>query len=274
MRNPHAGHSDTLRYSTRRISTSPPSPAFPVYANPASDRSLPHSHSYTRGCYCCRSRGKRCMDVPVGAGIRPSTGSHAVHRHASYPNSGCEEDDHTPRNASLSQVPARTHRNEDQTRCLAPYPSGYRVFHSSEEGIEEGKCMQLGSETGQKHCARCRKQLCVPAHYQDGLWFHFSCWQSGAHQLADASQDFIRGTPHARTLPAVLVFFRVRSPVSPPSPNCQRRFFAAGFFLTYAKAVVTPDAPSPTTSAAHPGAPGGLVHVMDECNQIQIERSI
>ena len=29
---------------------------------------------------------------PVGAGIRPSTGSHAVHRHASYPNSGCEED--------------------------------------------------------------------------------------------------------------------------------------------------------------------------------------
>ena len=92
MRNPHAGHSDTLRYSTRRISTFPPSPAFPVYANPASDRSLPHSHSYTRGCYCCRSRGKLCMDVPVCAGIRPSTGSHAVHRHASYPNSGCEED--------------------------------------------------------------------------------------------------------------------------------------------------------------------------------------
>ena len=48
--------------------------------------------------------------------------------------------------------------------------------------------MQLGSEIGQKHCARCRTQLSIPAHYQDGLWFHVSCWQIGAHQLADATK--------------------------------------------------------------------------------------
>ncbi len=48
--------------------------------------------------------------------------------------------------------------------------------------------MQLSAEIGQYHCARCRKELSVPAHYQDGLWFHFSCWQTGAHQLADATK--------------------------------------------------------------------------------------
>jgi hypothetical protein len=48
--------------------------------------------------------------------------------------------------------------------------------------------MQLGNEFGQQHCARCNSILTIPAHFQDGEWYHQKCWHQGAHQLADATR--------------------------------------------------------------------------------------
>jgi hypothetical protein len=46
--------------------------------------------------------------------------------------------------------------------------------------------MQLGTRVIDPKCARCGKIVTIPAHFQDGLWFHFSCWNAGADQLFKA----------------------------------------------------------------------------------------
>jgi hypothetical protein len=48
--------------------------------------------------------------------------------------------------------------------------------------------MQLGTETGQQLCPRCKEPLTVPAVFRDGEWMHRKCWEQGAHQLADATK--------------------------------------------------------------------------------------
>ena len=48
--------------------------------------------------------------------------------------------------------------------------------------------MHLGSELPQQHCARCKGQLTVPLVFRDGEWYHKTCWEKGAHQLADAQK--------------------------------------------------------------------------------------
>ena len=48
--------------------------------------------------------------------------------------------------------------------------------------------MQLGADLSKFHCARCQGKLSVPAHFQDGFWWHTRCWQEGEHQLAAANK--------------------------------------------------------------------------------------
>jgi hypothetical protein len=48
--------------------------------------------------------------------------------------------------------------------------------------------MHLDTELAQHHCARCKSKLTVPAVFRDGEWYHRTCWERGAHQLADANK--------------------------------------------------------------------------------------
>jgi hypothetical protein len=48
--------------------------------------------------------------------------------------------------------------------------------------------MRLGTELTQHHCARCYRPLTIPAHFEDGTWYHTHCWQEGEHQLAYATR--------------------------------------------------------------------------------------
>ena len=48
--------------------------------------------------------------------------------------------------------------------------------------------MQLGSEVGQQHGARCDRLLSVPAVYRDRLWWHQTCYAQGERQLAAANR--------------------------------------------------------------------------------------
>jgi hypothetical protein len=48
--------------------------------------------------------------------------------------------------------------------------------------------MQLGTELQNRHCARCHQTLTIPAVYRDHAWYHASCWQDGARQLANATR--------------------------------------------------------------------------------------
>ena len=46
----------------------------------------------------------------------------------------------------------------------------------------------LGADFTGIHCARCKRQLTIPAHYEGGAWYHTHCWQEGEHQLAAATK--------------------------------------------------------------------------------------
>jgi hypothetical protein len=48
--------------------------------------------------------------------------------------------------------------------------------------------MQLGIELQSHHCPRCHQKLTIPAVYRDHAWYHTSCWQDGARQLANATR--------------------------------------------------------------------------------------
>ena len=48
--------------------------------------------------------------------------------------------------------------------------------------------MQLGTELHSHLCARCHQKLVSPAVYRDQTWYHASCWQDGARQLANATR--------------------------------------------------------------------------------------
>jgi hypothetical protein len=46
----------------------------------------------------------------------------------------------------------------------------------------------LGADFIGIHCARCKSQLTIPAHYEGRAWYHARCWQEGEHQLAAATK--------------------------------------------------------------------------------------
>ena len=48
--------------------------------------------------------------------------------------------------------------------------------------------MQLGTELHSHNCAHCHQKLISPAVYRDHAWYHPSCWQDGARQLANATR--------------------------------------------------------------------------------------
>ena len=48
--------------------------------------------------------------------------------------------------------------------------------------------MQLGTELQNHHCGRCYQKLTIPTVYRDHAWYHASCWQDGAQQLANATR--------------------------------------------------------------------------------------
>jgi hypothetical protein len=48
--------------------------------------------------------------------------------------------------------------------------------------------MQYGSETHEKHCARCGKTLTTSMIFRDGLFWHESCWHEGSRLLANAGR--------------------------------------------------------------------------------------
>jgi hypothetical protein len=48
--------------------------------------------------------------------------------------------------------------------------------------------VQYGSETHEKHCARCGKTLTTSMIFRDGLFWHESCWHEGSRLLANAER--------------------------------------------------------------------------------------
>jgi hypothetical protein len=75
--------------------------------------------------------------------------------------------------------------------------------------------MQLGSEVGQQHCARCNRPLNVPAVYRDRLWFHQACWEQGAHQLADAHK-MVEAVRRMHDVSPPMVFLPRHDSLTPP----------------------------------------------------------
>jgi hypothetical protein len=75
--------------------------------------------------------------------------------------------------------------------------------------------MQLGSEVGQQHCARCDRPLSVPAVYRDWLWWHKTCYEQGERQLAAANR-IIDAVRHMDDLCSPLVFLPRHDSLTPP----------------------------------------------------------
>ena len=48
--------------------------------------------------------------------------------------------------------------------------------------------MQLDTELAQRDCPRCKHPLSVPAVFRDGAWWHRTCYNEGARQLAEATK--------------------------------------------------------------------------------------
>jgi hypothetical protein len=93
--------------------------------------------------------------------------------------------------------------------------------------------MHLDTELAQHHCARCKSKLTVPAVFRDGEWYHRTCWERGAHQLADANKiaDAIK---HMHDLYPPIVFLTERESLQLLLFNFQQRdlLCATGFYLT------------------------------------------
>lgn len=48
--------------------------------------------------------------------------------------------------------------------------------------------MQLGTQLAKHQCARCGQPLTIPAHCQDGEYYHRSCWEQVLLSLANAER--------------------------------------------------------------------------------------